>query len=97
MSANVFKDIGFSGAEAQLLEFKSSVLIHITQIAKQHDIDSLQLSAIIGAPKDGDLFSGKIDQWRLDTLLTYFFKLTAHLKMSVEIDFKVEASPKETI
>lgn len=94
MSKNVFKDIGFSDEKAQLLELKSSILIRITQLVEKHEISRRQLEKILDIPQPrvSELMTGKIDRLRVDTLLTYFIKLAAHLDMTVKIDLKTKVA-----
>lgn len=94
MSENIFKDIGFSDEKAQLLEFKSSILIRITNLVDKHKISRRQLEKILDIPQPrvSELMTGKIDRLRIDTLLTYFIKLATHLDLTVKIDLKTKAA-----
>jgi predicted XRE-type DNA-binding protein len=77
MSYNIFEDIGFSRAEAQILELKSDLMIEIKEIVKSHNLTRRDIDKILGIPqsRDSELMTGQIDKMTIDRLTKYLVTL----------------------
>ncbi len=66
------------------LEIRSELLASIETAIKQQGLSQKELAKLLGAtqPRVSDLLNGKIDQFRIDMLVNYAFKL------GLDVEFK---------
>jgi predicted XRE-type DNA-binding protein len=77
MSHNVFKDLGFSSAEAKILEFKSQLVLEIKKVCEKHSITRRSLEKIwdVPQPRVSNVMTGKIDKVSVERLLSFLIIL----------------------
>ena len=68
---NVFDDLGFSQAEAEVLTIKVELHSKIVRRAKHYKQSDLQKLLHESQPRISDLMRGKIAKFSLDTLFSY--------------------------
>jgi predicted XRE-type DNA-binding protein len=73
---NIFKDVGFSDAEAKKLNFKSSLIISLVKYIKEQSMTQKQAAKFFGVsqPRISDLFNHKIDLFSGEMLLNMLAK-----------------------
>lgn len=71
-SGNVFKDLGFSKAEAENLKMRSELMIRIDDYYRRSGLTQSDAAKVLGLtqPRLNALLKGKIDLFSLDALVT---------------------------
>jgi predicted XRE-type DNA-binding protein len=72
-SGNVFKDLGFSDAEAESLQIRCDLMIEIEKIINANGWTQAQAAGVlkIAQPRISELMHAKIERFSVDTLLQY--------------------------
>ena len=85
-SGNVFKDLGFSDAEAESLLIRCDLMIEIEKIIKQKRWTQAQAAKALGIvqPRISELIHGKIDRFTVDTLLEYLVILGKKVTFNIK-------------
>ena len=70
-SGNVFRDLGFSGPEAENLKMRSSLMIELSKLIQARRLTQAEAADVFGVtqPRVSDLVRGKIDRFSIDTLV----------------------------
>lgn len=70
-SGNVFRDLGFSGEEAENLKLRADLMIELTRLIQSRRLTQARAAALLGVsqPRISDLMRGKIDRFSVDTLV----------------------------
>ncbi len=91
-SGNVFKDLGFSGEEAEYLKIRSHLMAHLRKLIETRGLTQTEAAALFGVtqPRVSDLVRGKIDLFSIDTLVD----MLAHAGVRVKITL---APPKRKL
>ena len=76
-SGNVFADVGFDEAEAQLLALRADVMLRLHAEIKARNLTQVQASKLLGVSQSrvSDLMRGKSEKFSLDTLVLFATKL----------------------
>lgn len=76
-SGNVFADLGFDEAEAQLLTLRADVMLKLHSEIKARQLTQVQASKLLGVSQSrvSDLARGKAEKFSLDTLVLFAAKL----------------------
>ena len=71
-SGNVFKDLGFSKADAENLKMRSELMIRIDDYYRRSGLTQSDAAKVLGLtqPRLNALLKGKIDLFSLDALVT---------------------------
>ena len=71
-SGNIFKDLGFSKAEAENLKMRSELMIRIDNYYRRSGLTQSDAAKVLGLtqPRLNALLKGKIDLFSLDALVT---------------------------
>jgi len=71
-SGNVFKDLGFSKADAENLKMRSELMIGIDDYYRRSGLTQSDAAKVLGLtqPRLNALLKGKIDLFSLDALVT---------------------------
>ena len=74
---SVFAQVGFSEAEASVLEMKSALLDQILAIVKRERYSQKQLMEILAVPQPrvSELLHGKLSTMSMEKLVTYLERL----------------------
>lgn len=70
-SGNVFRDLGFSPAEAEHLRIRSTLMVELRRVLARRGLTQAQAARLLGVtqPRISDLARGKIDRFSIDTLV----------------------------
>jgi len=84
-SGNVFIDLGFDPAEAEVMKLRAEVMIRTAQQLKKQGLTQAEAARKLGItqPRVSRLIKGKLEDFSLDTLL----KLAARVGLQPELKF----------
>ena len=84
-SGNVFRDLGFSAAEAANLQLRSDLMIVLRKRLTADGTTQVQAARLLGVsqPRISDLYRGKIDRFSVDTLIKWLGKAGADVRVTV--------------
>ncbi len=72
-SGNVFADLGFDSAEAQVLAMRADLMIELEKQLKARGLNQTAAAKILGVSQSrvSDLVNGKAENFSLDMLVTF--------------------------
>ncbi len=81
-SGNVFRDLGFSPEEAENLKVRADLMVQITKLMRSRRLTQARAAALFGVtqPRVSDLVRGKIERFRIDTLVA----MLGHARVQVQ-------------
>lgn len=84
-SGNVFLDLGFEPAEAEVMKLRAEVMIKTAQVLKEKGWTQAEAAKILGItqPRVSRLVKGKVEEFSLDTLLTLAAKAGLHPELTI--------------
>ena len=70
-SGNVFRDLGFSDAEAENLRIRSELMARLRSLIEKEGLTQARAARLLGVsqPRVSDLVRGKIDLFSIDALV----------------------------
>jgi predicted XRE-type DNA-binding protein len=70
-SGNVFRDVGFSGEEAENLRIRADLMIHLTKVIEARRLTQARAARMFGVsqPRVSDLVRGRIELFSIDGLV----------------------------
>jgi predicted XRE-type DNA-binding protein len=76
-SGNVFADLGFDDAEAQVLALRADLMAQLDQTLKSRKLTQTAAAEVLGVSQGrvSDLTRGKIENFSLDMLVTFAARL----------------------
>jgi predicted XRE-type DNA-binding protein len=76
-SGNVFADLGFDDAEAQVLALRADLMAQVEKTIKARKMTQIAASKVLGVSQSrvSDLTRGKVEKFSLDMLVTFAAKL----------------------
>lgn len=76
-SGNVFADLGFDDAEAQVLALRADLMVQVEKTIKARKLTQVAASKVLGGSQSrvSDLARGKVEKFSLDMLVTFAAKL----------------------
>ena len=82
-SGNVFRDLGFSGEEAENLKMRTDLMIQLSKLIQARRLTQAEAADLFGVtqPRVSDLVRGKIDRFSVDTLVA----MLGHAGVRVQI------------
>lgn len=85
-SGNVFKDIGFSDAEAESLLIRCDLMMEIEKIIEEQGWTQEQAAKVLGIaqPRISELVHGRIERFTVDTLLQYLSMLGKKVTFNID-------------
>ena len=85
-SKNVFRDLGFTPAEAENLKGRADLMIRLTGIIESRGLTQLEAAKLLGVtqPRISDLMRGKIDRFSIDGLV----EMLGHIGIGVRFVLK---------
>lgn len=85
-SGNVFADLGFEDAEAQVLALRADLMAHIAKAIRDDGLTQVAAAKLLGVSQSrvSDLKRGKAEKFSLDMLVTFAAKLgkPAHIRLA---------------
>jgi predicted XRE-type DNA-binding protein len=84
-SGNVFSDLGFDDAEAQVLALRADLMAQLEQQIKARKMTQMAASKLLGVSQSrvSDLARGKVEKFSLDTLVQFAAKLGKPAKIEL--------------
>ncbi|MBP9094857.1 XRE family transcriptional regulator [bacterium] len=85
---NVFKDIGFSDAEAASLFARTELMVQVRRILQEKHCSQREAAQLLGTtqPRIADIMALNTKHFSVDRLLKYLAKLGHRVKFILEID-----------
>jgi len=76
-SGNVFSDLGFDDAEAQVLALRADLMAQLGAMVKERKMTQTTAARLLGVSQSrvSDLTRGKVEKFSLDTLVQFAAKL----------------------
>jgi len=76
-SGNVFADLGFDDAEAQVLALRADLMAQVERTICERKMTQVAASKVLGVSQSrvSDLKRGKVEKFSLDMLVTFAAKL----------------------
>ncbi len=76
-SGNVFTDLGFNSAQAQVLALRADLMAQLEKQIKARKMTQVAAAALLGVSQSrvSDLTRGKVEKFSLDTLVEFAAKL----------------------
>jgi predicted XRE-type DNA-binding protein len=85
-SGNVFTDLGYDDAEAQVLALRADLMAQLEKQIKARKLTQVKAAEILGVTQGrvSDLTRGKVEKFSLDMLVTFAARLgkPARIKLS---------------
>ena len=84
-SGNVFTDLGFDDAEAQVLALRADLMAQLEQQIKARKMTQVAASKLLGVSQSrvSDLARGKVEKFSLDTLVQFAARLGKPTKIEL--------------
>jgi predicted XRE-type DNA-binding protein len=84
-SGNVFTDLGFDDAEAQVLALRADLMATLEKRIKAAKMTQVAAAKVLGVTQGrvSDLTRGKVEKFSLDTLVTFAARLGAPAKIEL--------------
>ena len=85
---NVFKDIGFSDAEAASLFARTELMVQVRKLLQEKHCSQREAAKLLGTtqPRIADIMALNTKHFSVDRLLKYLAKLGRRVKFVLEID-----------
>src|SRR5574341_2599739 len=85
-SGNVFRDLGFSGAEAEYLKVRAELMLKLQQVITARGLKQAQAAELLGVtqPRVSDLMRGRIDLFSSDTLIDMLARLGVRTRLVLQ-------------
>ena len=76
-SGNVFADLGFDSAEAQVLAMRADLMVRLEKVIQEKQLKQEAVGALLGVSQGrvSDLVCHKVPKFSLDMLVTFAAKL----------------------
>lgn len=76
-SGNVFTDLGFDDAEAQVMALRADLMAQLEKTIKARKLTQVAAAEVLGVSQGrvSDLTRGKVEKFSLDMLVTFAAKL----------------------
>lgn len=84
-SGNVFSDLGFDDAAAQVLALRADLMAQLEKTLKARKMTQIKASKVLGVSQGrvSDLKRGKVEKFSLDTLVEFAAKLGKPAKIEL--------------
>ena len=84
-SGNVFTDLGFDDAEAQVLALRADLMAQVEKTIRARRLTQVAAAEVLGVSQSrvSDLTRGKVEKFSLDMLVTFAAKLGKPAKIKL--------------
>jgi predicted XRE-type DNA-binding protein len=84
--ANVFRDLGFSGDEAEYLKVRAELMLNPQQVITARRLKQAEAAELLGVtqPRVSDLMRGRIDLFSIDTLIDMLARLGVRTRLVLQ-------------
>lgn len=85
-SGNVFRDLGFSGDEAEYLKVRADLMVNLQQVITARGLKQVEAAKLLGVtqPRVSDLMRGRIDLFSIDTLIDMLARLGVRTRLVLQ-------------
>jgi len=85
-SGNVFRDLGFSGHEAEYLKVRADLMLNLQQVITARGLKQAKAAELLGVtqPRVSDLMRGRIDLFSIDTLIDMLARLGIRTRLVLQ-------------
>lgn len=85
-TGNVFRDLGFTGAEAEHLLVRADLLIALQEAIESRGLKQAEAARLLGVtqPRVSDLLRGRLDLVSSDTLIDMLARLGVRVRIQVK-------------
>jgi predicted XRE-type DNA-binding protein len=85
-SGNVFRDLGFSGEEAEYLEVRAELMLNLQKVITARRLKQVEAAHLLGVtqPRVSDLMRGRIDLFSIDTLIDMLARLGVRTRLVLQ-------------
>jgi len=85
-SGNVFRDLGFSGDEAEYLKVRADLTVNLQKVITARRLKQAKAAELLGAtqPRVSDLMRGRIDLFGIDTLIDMLARLGVRTRLVLQ-------------
>ena len=82
---SVFADLGSGPLEAASLEIRAGLMLELRELIRDRRLSQASAATLFGVsqPRVSDLVRGKIDRFRIDTLVRMLTRAGAHVAVTV--------------
>ena len=82
-SGNVFRDLGFSGDEAEYLKLRAELMVNLQKVITARGLKQAEAAKLLGVtqPRVSDVMRGRIDLFSIDTLIDMLARLGIRVKL----------------
>jgi predicted XRE-type DNA-binding protein len=76
-SGNVFRDLGFTGEEAEHLTLRAELMGHLQKVIAARGLTQAEVAKLLGVaqPRVSDVMRGRLDLFSIDTLVDMLARL----------------------
>jgi predicted XRE-type DNA-binding protein len=84
-SGNVFRDLGFSGDEAEYLKLRAELMVNLQKVITARAVKQAETAGLLGVtqPRVSDVMRGRIDLFSIDTLIDMLARLGIRVKLEL--------------
>ena len=84
-SGNVFRDLGFSGDEAEYLKLRAELMVNLQKVITARGLKQAEVAELLGVtqPRVSDVMRGRIDLFSIDTLIDMLARLGIRVKLVI--------------
>ena len=84
-SGNVFRDLGFSGDEAEHLKLRAELMVNLQKVIAARGLKQAEAAELLGVtqPRVSDVMRGRIDLFSIDTLIDMLARLGIRVKLAL--------------
>ena len=85
-TGNVFRDLGFSGDEAEYLKVRAELMLNLQKVITARGLKQAEAAELLGVtqPRVSDLMRGRIDLFSIDTLIDMLARLGVRTKLILQ-------------
>ena len=85
-SGNVFRDLGFSGDEAEYLKVRAELMLNLQKVITARGLKQAKAAELLGVtqPRVSDLMRGRIDLFSIDTLIDMLARFGIRTKLVLQ-------------
>ena len=85
-SGDVFRDLGFSGDEAEYLQLRAELMVNLQKVITARGLKQAEAATLLGVtqPRVSDVMRGRIDRFSIDTLIDMLARLGIRAKLVLQ-------------
>ena len=86
-NGNVFRDLGFSGEEAEYLKVRAELMLNLQKVITARRLKQAEVAQLLGVtqPRFSDLMRGRINLFSIDTLIDMLARLGVRTRLVLQL------------